>query len=100
MSCTFAPHCTSVWCSRLCNTRSQAAHPFLCHVQNPAIIPLWKKARSEEWIALASWIRIAAVLFGEWTKEGKDMESLKEWKLVQGLAVMSLRERTKIFSGL
>ncbi|KAG8993796.1 SET domain-containing protein 5 [Tulasnella sp. JGI-2019a] len=92
--------CGSVWCSRLCASRSQFSHPFLCSVQNPAVAPLLTHIRANTWIALGAWTRIVALLLGEWVVASPNAKvgASKEWKVVRGLAAMSLRDRLKVLS--
>ncbi|KAG8878145.1 SET domain-containing protein 5 [Tulasnella sp. 332] len=94
--------CGSVWCSRLCASRSQLSHPFLCSVQNPAVAPLLKYIREQAWIALGAWTKVVALLLGEWSAASSNANvkvgTSKEWKVVRGLAAMSLRERLKVLS--
>ncbi|KAG8933651.1 SET domain-containing protein 5 [Tulasnella sp. 418] len=85
---------TASWCTRLCYKRHQAQHTFLCPQLNPAVNQLWTFVIDEKWIALGAWMRVVALLLAEWV-DGKDSDS-PSWKLVRGLAEMSMKERVKL----
>ena len=94
------PQCsgpTSTYCNRLCYSRAQAYHPFLCEGQNPACVPLLKTLKMNEWAAPHALARVTGRLLGGWRDAqvgGGGAEGWEgDWKFFRAMAGWSLEDK-------